>query len=115
MREKLLRALQAYAGEDYCPEQDSFLLSLIDNATQEVVHEMHPHNFQSEKELENVKKIALINYQYIILNIAEYHYDKRGDEGALSVSEGGSSVSYENTGTPRSYFSSIVPMCKIIK
>lgn len=115
MREEMLRALQAYVGEDYCPEQDSFLLSLVDSAAEEVAHEMHPYSFKSEKEMENVKRLAFINYQYIILNIAKYHYDKQGKEGVLSYSEGGTSASYENSGTPRSYFANIVPMCRFVK
>ena len=115
MREELLRALQAYAGEDYCPEQDSFLLSLVDSAVEEVAHEMHPFTFSSEKELKSVKDRALINYRALILDIAKYHYDKHGKEGVLSYSEGGASASYENSGTPRSYFANIVPMCRFVK
>lgn len=115
MREKLLREMQAYAGEDYCSGQDSLLLSLVDRAVEEVVHEMHPYTFRSESDMESTKNLALTNYQSVILDIAKYHYDKQGKEGVLSYSEGGTSASYENSGTPRSYFASIVPMCKFVR
>lgn len=114
MKEELLRQLIEYVGDDYCPEQDSFLLTLIEDAIDEVAGEMYPYGFASDKEEERVKVQALKRYKNKIRKIAQYHYDKQGTEGVLSFSEGGSSVSYESAGTPESYLRGIIPVAKII-
>lgn len=114
MKEELLRQLIEYAGDDYCPEQDSFLLTLIEDAIDEVAGEMYPYGFSSDEEEERIKERALRRYKSKIRKIAQYHYDKQGAEGALSFSESGSSVSYENAGTPESYLRGIIPVAKII-
>lgn len=114
MKEELLRQLIEYAGDDYCPEQDSFLLMLVEDAIDEVAGEMYPYGFSSEKEEERIKERALRRYKSKIRKIAQYHYDKQGEEGVLSKSENGSSVSYESTGTPESYLRGIIPVAKII-
>lgn len=114
MKEELLRQLIEYVGDDYCPEQDSFLLTLIDDAIDEVAGEICPYGFSSDKEEERIKMQALKRYKSKIRKIAQYHYDKQGNEGVTSFSENGSSVSYESSGTPKSYLRGIIPIAKII-
>lgn len=114
MKEELLRQLIEYAGDDYCPEQDSFLLTLIEDAIDEVAGEMYPYGFSSDKEEKQVKEQALKRYKSKIRKIAQYYYDKQGNEGVTSFSESGSSASYESSGTPRSYLRGIIPVAKII-
>lgn len=114
MKEELLRQLIEYAGDDYCTEQDSFLLTLIDDAIDEVVGKMYPYGFSSDKEEKQIKTQALKRYKSKIRKIAQYHYDKQGNEGVISFSENGSSASYENAGTPESYLRGIISVAKII-
>lgn len=112
--EKLLRQLIEYAGDDYCPEQDSFMLTLIEDAIEEVANAMYPYGFSSDKEEKRVKERALRRYKSKIRKIAQYHYDKQGKEGVLSFSENSVSASYENAGTPESYLRGIIPVAKIV-
>ncbi len=112
--EELLRELIEYVGDDYCPEQDSFLLMLLSDSLDEVVFEMYPCGFSSDKEELSAKEIALKRYKSKIRKIAQYHYDKQGREGATSWSENGTSVSYESSGTPSSYLRGIIPLARII-
>lgn len=112
--EELLRELIEYIGDDYCPEQDSFLLMLLSDATDEVVSEMYPHGFSSDKEELSMRERALKRYKSKIRKIAQYHYDKQGREGTISWSENGTSVSYGSSGTPSSYLHGIIPMAKIV-
>lgn len=112
--EELLRELIEYIGDDYCPEQDSFLLMLLSDATDEVVSEMYPYGFYSGKEEESAREHALKRYKSKIRKIAQYHYDKQGREGVSGWSENGASVSYESTGTPPSYLRGILPVAKIV-
>lgn len=112
--EELLRELIEYIGDDYCPEQDSFLLMLISDAIDEVSLEMYPYGFSSDKEEESVKQKAIKRYKSNIRKIALYHYDKQGREGATGWSESGTSVSYDSSDTPSSYLRGIVPTSKIV-
>lgn len=112
--EELLRELIEYVGDDYCPEQDSFLLMLLSDSLDEVVFEMYPYGFSSDKEELSAKEIALKRYKSKIRKIAQYHYDKQGREGATGWSENGTSVSYESSGTPSSYLRGIIPLARII-
>lgn len=112
--EELLRQLIEYVGDDYCAEQDSFLLTLIEDAIEEVANEMYPFGFSSDEEEERVKAMAMKRYKSKIRKIAQYHYDKQGNEGVTSFSEGGTIASYENSGTPESYLRGIIPVAKII-
>ncbi len=112
--EELLRELIEYVGDDYCPEQDSFLLMLISDALDEVVLEMYPYGFSSEQEELSIRERALKRYKSKIRKIAQYHYDKQGREGATGWSENGTSVSYESSGTPSSYLRGIIPIVRII-
>ncbi len=112
--EELLRELIEYVGDDYYPEQDSFLIALISDATDEVVFEMYPYGFSSDAEETAAKEQALKRYKSKIQKIAQYHYDKHGREGTTGWSENGTSVSYESSGTPSSYLRGIIPIAKII-
>ena len=112
--EELLRELIEYIGDDYCPEQDSFLLTLISDATDEVSSEMYPYGFSSEKEELSIRNRALRRYKSKIRKIAQYHYDKQGREGVTGWSENGTSVSYESSATPSSYLRGIIPIAKIV-
>lgn len=112
--EELLKQLIEYAADDYSAEQDSFLLTLINDAVDEICIEMYPYGFSNESEEKEVKEKAIKKYKSKIRKIVQYHYDKQGKEGVMSFSENGSSVSYESTGTPSSYFRGIIPIAKII-
>lgn len=112
--EELLQELIQYIGEDYCPEQESFLLLIVSDAVDEVISEMYPYGFSSDKEELLIKERALNRYKSKIRKIAQYHYDKQGREGVTGWSESGTSVSYDNSGTPSSYLRGIIPMAKIV-
>lgn len=112
--EELLRELIEYIGDDYCPEQDSFLLMLLSDALDEVMYEMYPYGFSSDKEEKSIKELALKRYKSKIRKIAQYHYDKQGREGVTGWSENGTSVSYPDSGTPSSYLRGIIPIAKVI-
>lgn len=112
--EDLLMELIRYAGDDYDADQDTFLLGLLNDALEEVINVLYPWGFNSESHEEKIKGIAMKRYRNKIRKIAEYHYDKQGREGTVSWSENGSSVSYESSGTPSSYFQGIIPMAKLV-
>lgn len=112
--EELLRELIEYVGDDYCSEQDSFLLMLLTDALDEVISEMYPYGFSSEQEEGYIKERAIKRYRSKIKKIAQYHYDKQGREGVTGWSESGTSVSYDSSGTPSSYLRGIIPIAKII-
>lgn len=112
--EELLRQLIDYAADDYDPEQDSFLIRLLQDALDEVCEEIYPYGFSNDAEEKHVKEKALRRYKSKIRKIAEYHYDKAGKEGVTGWSENGSSVSYESSGTPSSYLRGIIPIAKIV-
>lgn len=112
--QKIFQSLKDYAGDDYDSSQDSFLLTLIEDAIDEVCSVMYPRGFTNEDQKQQAHDKALMNYESKIRKIAEYHYDKQGKEGVTSFSENGSSASYENSGTPNSYFRGIIPISTII-
>lgn len=114
MKEKLFRALIEYAADDYDPEQDAFLWTLINDALDEVCEIMYPYGYASDSEEESVKQTAVKRYASKIRKIAQYHYDKQGKEGVVGYSESGTSASYESAGTPSSYLRGIVPIAKIV-
>ena len=112
--EELLRELIEYIGDDYSPEQESYLLTLLSDATDEIVSEMYPYGFFSDKEEISIKERAIKRYKSKIRKIAQYHYDKQGREGATGWSENGTSVSYDDSGTPSSYLRGIIPIARIV-
>lgn len=112
--DELLSQMITYAGEDYTEEQNSFLLTLLDDALDEVMGEMYPYGFSNESESQKIKDKALKKYKSKIRKIAQYHYDKQGKEGVTGFSENGVSASYENAGTPSSYLRGIIPIARIV-
>lgn len=112
--EELLAALIEYAKPDYEPEQDAFLLNLLNDALEEVCNEMYPHGFKTDNEEQKIKSMALKKYKSKIRRIAEYHFDKQGRESVISWSENGSSVSYDSAGTPSVFLRGIIPVAKIV-
>jgi len=61
LKEQILRELIEYIGHDYIPEQDSFLLMLIDDAIDDVVQEMFPFGFTNEEDEDIAKNVAMKN------------------------------------------------------
>lgn len=112
--QKLFQSLKDYAGDDYEESQDSFLLTLIEDATEEVLSRVYPNGFTTSESKKKAHDSVMLNYESKIRRIAEYHYDKQGKEGVTSFSESGSSASYENSGTPESYFHGIIPISTIV-
>lgn len=112
--DELLQQLITYAGEDYEESQEPFLVTLLDDALEEVVNFMYPFGFESEDDYICGKFNALRRYSTKIRKIAEYHYDKRGIEGMSSYSESGFQSTYSDAGTPKSYFRGIVPVASIV-
>ena len=112
--QKLFQSLKNYAGDDYEESQDSFLLTLIEDATEEVLLRVYPNGFSTAESKQKAHDSVMLNYESKIRKIAEYHYDKWGKEGVTSFSESGSSASYENSGTPESYFRGIIPISTIV-
>ena len=112
--QKLFQSLKDYAGDDYEESQDSFLLTLIEDATEEVLSRVYPNGFSTAEIKQKAHDSVMLNYESKIRRIAEYHYDKQGKEGVTSFSESGSSASYENSGTPESYFRGIIPISIIV-
>lgn len=111
---KLFESLKNYAGDDYEESQNDFLLTLIYDATEEVLLRVYPNGFSTAEKKEEAQNLVMLNYESKIRRIAEYHYDKQGKEGVTSFSENGSSASYENSGTPESYFRGIIPISVIL-
>lgn len=114
MREKLLEELLQYAGEDKETGDEIFLLSLLDDAAEEVCNIMYPYGFRNDSQMQSAIDLAYSKYGRKIKKIAEYHYDKRGKEGVIGFSESGTSASYEASGTPHSYLKGIVPIAQIV-
>ena len=114
IEERLFQSLRDYAGDDYEESQAHILLTLINDAIDEVCSVMYPRGFSSKEQKQKAHDKALLNYESKIRRIAEYHYDKQGKEGVISFSENGSSASYENSGTPESYFRGVIPISTII-
>ena len=112
--QKLFQSLKDYAGDDYEESQDSFLLTLIEDATEEVLSRVYPNGFSTAESKKKAHDSVMLNYESKIRRIAEYHYDKQGKEGVTSFSENGSSASYENSGTPESYFRGVIPISAIV-
>ena len=112
--QKLFQSLKNYAGDDYEESQDSFLLTLIEDATEEVLSRVYPNGFSTAESKQKAHDSVMLNYETKIRRIAEYHYDKQGAEGEISHSENGKAVSYENSGTPESYFRGVIPISAIV-
>lgn len=111
--DELLDEIILYIDEDYDSKQEDLVLSMIDSAIDEIVSAMCPFDL-SDDAYDKAREKAIKRYKNKITAIVKYHYDKRGIEGVIGWSENNVSAQYENSGTPKSYFSGIIPMTRII-
>jgi len=113
--DELLAQLIIYVGEDYESDQDDFLMLLLTDARDEVVHAMYPHGLSTDDELTAARHKAVTQYGSVIRRIAQYHYDKQGLEGVINFSEAGRTATYAGGGgTPDDYFKDIIPVARIV-
>lgn len=112
--EELLEELITYAGDDYEESQRTFLVTLLNDALEEVVNEMYPRGLANEDALIAAQYTALKRYGTTVRKIAEYHYDKRGVEGMVNYTESGWQTTYSDPGTPRSYLKNVIPVATIV-
>lgn len=108
MEEELFSDITTYLNEDYEPEQDNLLHLLIKNSVREVCNRRYPYGYTDEQKSSVIKQ-----YYNTIFDVAVYLYSKQGAEGQISMSENGTSRSYESGGIPDSYLVSITPIVKI--
>ena len=73
IEERLFQSLRDYAGDDYEESQAPILLTLINDAIDEVCAVMYPQGFHNEKQKQKAHDKALLNYESKIRKIAEYH------------------------------------------
>lgn len=106
--EELLQDVITYLGDDYDSRQENLLRLLIKNAVGEVLNRRYPFGYTEEQ-----RDNAVQMYYNTIFDIAVYLYGKQGAEGQLSMSENGTSRSYESGGIPNSYLYGIVPVVKV--
>ena len=115
-RVDLIEKLIAYASDDYDSgdvNQVTFVEDCIDNATEEVCREMYPWGVTTDKQRETLTVMAMNRYPYVILRVAQFHYDKQGKEGVTTFYESGQTTSFDGGGTPKDFFRSIVPIGKV--
>lgn len=62
MREKLLEELLQYAGEDKETGDEIFLLSLLDDAAEEVCNIMYPYGLPDEQQMQSAINSAYSKY-----------------------------------------------------
>lgn len=113
MYDEILEDLILYFGKDYTSKQEDFVLSLIDEAVDEIVSVMYPYEL-SDEDLDKAKQSAIKRHKSKIKRIVQYHYDKQGKAGVLSYSENNTTAMYENSGTPASYLRGIIPVSRVI-
>lgn len=114
MDELLLKFID-YVGEDeYNPLMDTLLMDMLEFAVQEIMNVMYPNGILDATKRAVVKQQILAVYPFKILQIAEYHFDKQGKEGTILYSENDTSSHFESSGTPRSYFTGIIPIADIV-
>jgi len=112
--EGLFEQLVQYAGDDYDESMNGFLNHLLTAALAEVRNTAFPFGFEDEDEKEIQERLMLIQYSNVVLQIAEYHFDKIGKEGILGATENGTYSYYENAGTPKSYLRQVMPTAMIV-
>lgn len=113
MYDEILEDLILYFGKDYDSKQEDFVLSLIDEAVDEIVSIMYPYEL-SDDEIEDAKQKAVKRHKSKIKRIVQYHYDKQGKAGVISYTENNTQAMYENSGTPASYLRGIIPVSRVI-
>lgn len=103
--EKLTTLLEV----DSSDEQEIALLEIyLSFATQKVLNRLYP--FGAEDNAAVPEK-----YNYKVIEIAQYLYERRGSEGEISHSENGIARSYEDSDVPSSMLFEITPMVGAIK
>lgn len=115
-RANLIDKLIAYASDDYDSadvNQVTFVEGCIDNAIEEVCREMYPWGVVTDKQRNALIQKAIVRYPYVILRVAQFHYDKQGKEGVTTFYESGQTTSFDGGGTPQDFFRSIVPIGKV--
>ena len=103
----LFEQLVQYAGDDYDESMDDFLHNLLTAALAEVRNTAFPFGFEDEDEKGIQEELTLIQYSNVVLQIAEYHFDKIGTEN-------GTYSYYENAGTPKSYLRQVMPTAMFV-
>lgn len=87
--------------------EDELLKSIIDRAESKILQRLYP--YQAHKN--EIPK----RYEYKVIDISIYMYNKRGAEGQTSHSENGISRGYESADVPESMVADIVPFVGVIK
>ena len=114
-REELTSILTAYAGDDYKDEQSSLVESIVEDAIEEVRNARYPFGFSGSDEQLRQENEVLTRYPGAIRRIMQYHYDKIGKEGVTTFYESGQTTSWEDGGTPSSFFKGIIPIARYSK
>ena len=114
IKQSILNDMILYAGDDYEDDQNNFIMTLIDDASEEILNIRYPNGFDNDFMYEKAKEAVFSTYKSKIKKIAQYHYDKQGREGVKSYTENMFTISYESSGTPESYLSGIVPVSIIV-
>lgn len=112
-REEIRGQFMEYVGDDNVLSL-TLLESLLDNAIEEVRNVRYPFGYASESIKRRQDIDVISRYGQIILQVAEYHFDKMGKEGITEYSENGTSAVYDCGGTPPSYFRGIVSVGRIV-
>lgn len=105
--------MTAYAGDDYKDEQSSLVESIVEDAIEEVRNARYPYGFSNGNERFNQENEVLNRYAGTIRRIMQYHYDKIGKEGVTAFYESGQTTSWEQGGTPDSFFKGIIPVARL--
>lgn len=114
IREELVSLLRIYAGEDYKPEQEPLLESIVDDSIEDVRNARYPFGCRTESELSKQNAEVLLRYPGKIRAITEYRYDKIGKQGVKTFYEAGQTTTWESGGTPGSFLIGIIPVAKYV-
>lgn len=112
---ELVSLLRIYAGDDYKPEQEPLLESIVDDSIEDVRNARYPFGFSTASELSKQNDDVLLRYPGKIRTITEYRYDKIGKQGVKTFYEAGQTTTWESGGTPGSFLSGIIPVAKCVK
>lgn len=113
-RQKLVDMLVDYAADDYNHSQYTLIEVIVDDAIDEVRNARFPYGYTSESELAKQEDEVLTRYRQNVSRIAQYHYDKMGKEGVKTFYESGQTTTWENGGTPNSFFIGIIPVARCV-
>ena len=113
-RRDLINVLIEYAGDDYNESQAALVASIVDDAIEEVRKARYPLGYATKSDLGDQEEDVLDRYPGNIRRIMFYHYDKIGKEGVTTFYEVGQTTSWEDGGTPESFFNGIVPFASLV-